>query len=198
MASNLKSAKDAIEAELSHARQGCAYYSSLVEALETALHQLESVEKGVSVSRSESKAQLNGKKLTAHEQKRSRKSSGAAREKSARRRSVANGASRQQRADVKLNMRRGTAPGASEADALPTTGGDFWLGLVTDEPKSAVDISKAAIAALGIKPDQKRNIQKLKQRVSPALAGLLSAHKIQDSGSGRERRFFKIENQNQL
>jgi chromosome segregation ATPase len=154
MASNLKSAKQAIEAELSHTRQGLAYYAARVEALESALHQLESVDGSANASSNEA----NAKNLKENEGKRGRKARG-------------------------------------EAKELPKTGGDFWLELVSDEPKSAVDISNAAIAALGINPGQKEHIQKLKQRVSPALAGLVSAHKIKDSGAGRERRFFKTDNQ---
>lgn len=41
--SNLGSAKAAIKVELSHARQGVAYYQSLVDALEGALERLNSV-----------------------------------------------------------------------------------------------------------------------------------------------------------
>ena len=90
--------------------------------------------------------------------------------------------------------KRGQKPrvkSADNADSLPPTGGDFWLNLVSDQPQSAVDISNAAITALSIAPEQKGRIQKLKQRVSPALASLVSSQKIKDSGAGRERRFFK-------
>lgn len=41
--SNLGSAKAAIKAELTHAREGVAYYQSLVSALEEALNRLDSV-----------------------------------------------------------------------------------------------------------------------------------------------------------
>ncbi|HEY4540817.1 MAG TPA: hypothetical protein VIG66_00410 [Noviherbaspirillum sp.] len=41
--SNLGSAKSAIKAELAHAREGAAYYQSLVTALEEALNRLDSV-----------------------------------------------------------------------------------------------------------------------------------------------------------
>ena len=41
--SNLGSAKDAIKAELKHAREGVSYYQSLVTALEEALARLDSV-----------------------------------------------------------------------------------------------------------------------------------------------------------
>jgi hypothetical protein len=42
--SNLKSAKQAIQAELSHAREGAAFYQSRIVALEDALDKLDSVE----------------------------------------------------------------------------------------------------------------------------------------------------------
>lgn len=174
MISNLKAARQAIKAELSHAKQDIAFYMSRVEALETALQQLESAEgehsaapaKGV---KSQAGAQAdNGRK-------RGRKEHGA--EHGA---AKSNGAKRKRRAAE-----------AADADGLPRTGGDFWLSLVSNEPRSAVDISSAAISALGIAPDQKELIQKVKQRVNPALASLVAAQKIKDSGEGRERRFFK-------
>jgi hypothetical protein len=171
MISNLKSARQAIEAELSHAKKGIAYYTARVEALESALHQLENVE-GNGATAKAPKARAGGMKL-----RRGRKASAG----NGAHRAAANGAARQGRKAVR---RGGT-------DSLPVTGGEFWFSLVSDEPRSAVDISNAAISALGIKPEQKIQIQKLKQRVSPALATLVSTQKIKDSGSGRERRFFK-------
>ncbi|GAB3540373.1 hypothetical protein GCM10027343_09370 [Noviherbaspirillum agri] len=183
MASNLKSARQAIEAELAHARQGATYYSTRVEALEAALEQLESVEADGDTSTRATKRGATGAKQAEPRRGRKRRSAsgGAQRGNGA-------GAPRQQQSQKQRAARASRAAGS-----LPTTGGDFWLKLVSDEPRSAVDISNAAIEALGIRPDQKEEIQKLKQRVSPALAGLLSAHKIQDTGAGRERRFFKSE-----
>lgn len=161
MATNLQSAKQAIEAELSHARQGAAYYAARVQALESALNQLASVEGSAGAS-PEAKPRGNAKVRKVSEARRGRQPGGAS-----------------------------VAGKRASANGLPSTGGEFWLTLISDRPQSAVDIASAAIAVLGIKPDQKKQIQKLKQRVAPALAGLISAHKIQDSGSGRERRFFK-------
>lgn len=181
MVSNLESARQAIEAELSHAKQGMAYYMSRVEALEIALQQLENVEDEWSIASQEDKSRTNTKSTATNGRKRGRKARAAAQvdDKSSRR--ASNGA------------RRGRKPRSASAEehGLPSTGGDFWLQLVSDQPRSAVDISNAAINVLGITPDQKEQIQKLKQRVSPALAGLVAAQKIKDTGSGRERRFFK-------
>jgi len=162
MVSNLKAARQAIEAELSHAQKGMAYYISRVEALEVALLQLQSVESETSAA---------GPKTG--EPQRGRKARGPAQGGGAKR------------------GPKPRAAGSNKADSLPSTGGDFWLKLVSNQPQSAVDISNAAISALGITPDQKGRIQKLKQRVSPALASLVASQKIKDTGAGRERRFFK-------
>jgi hypothetical protein len=164
MATNLQSAKQAIKAELSHARQGVAYYTARVQALENTLQQLASVEGEASVAPG-AEMPTKSAKLT--------KVAGAKRGRKAR---AANGEGKR-----------------AAANGLPTTGGEFWLKLVNSQPQSAVDISNAAVAVLGLKADQKQEIQKLKQRVAPALAGLLSAHKIKDTGAGRERRFFKAD-----
>jgi hypothetical protein len=185
MASNLKSARQAIEAELTHARQGAAYYNARVEALESALQQLDIVETEGDVSARPAKRALNGKSQPDTRRGRKRRSATGTAPRGATN-GAASGTTRQQR-----SQRPRSARAMRGESGLPTTGGEFWLNLVSDQPQSAVDISNAAIAALGIKPDQKDEIQKLKQRVSPALAGLLSAHKIQDSGAGRERRFFR-------
>lgn len=166
MASNLDSAKQAIEAELSHARQGVAYYADRVKALESALQQLESVEGNARAATA--KPRTRAKYAKGNGAKRGRKPRAAQAENGTRRRASA---------------------------GLPSTGSDFWLDLVNDQPRSAVDIANAAIEALGIKPDQKAEILKLKQRVSPALSGLVSAQKIKDAGAGRERRFFRNGNQ---
>lgn len=176
MASNLQSARQAIKAELSYAKQGAAYYEARVEALETALHQLDNVEGDAPASSSTARAGTEG-----------RKANGGARLRRAR---AANGAVAQHAGEAKRGRKRAAS---KQVNDVPATGGDFWLRLVSEQPRSAVDIANAAIETLGIAPDQKDQIQKLKQRVSPALAGLVSAHKIKDSGAGRARRFYKAD-----
>jgi hypothetical protein len=178
MASNLNSAKQAIEAELTHARQGAAFYAARVQALEIALQQLENVDTGKGTALATTGAvRAKGKATGA---KRGRKPG-----------SVVNVSAAP--AEGKTKGRK-KGRGASSSN-LPTTGRDFWFGLVNDEPRSAVDISNAAVTALGIAPSQKREIQQLKQRVAPALASLVASHHISDTGSGRQRRFFKSANQ---
>ncbi|HEV7928928.1 MAG TPA: hypothetical protein VGP12_02210, partial [Nitrosospira sp.] len=54
--SNLKSARQAIKAELEHARQGAMFYQSRVEALEDALSKIESVETTAKTSNGKSRA----------------------------------------------------------------------------------------------------------------------------------------------
>ena len=183
MASNLKSARQAIEPELDHARQGAAYYAARVEALETALQQLDSVE-GDSAASLKGAANAGGMKRSAvHGRRRAHAASNGT--------GNGNGSARTRAGVAKRGRKTGAAAGAKRSGSTLSTSGDFWLSLVSEEPRSAVDIANAAIETLGIQPDQKAEIQKLKQRVSPALAGLVSAHKINDSGAGRERRFFK-------
>lgn len=174
MTPNLTSARQAIQAELSHARQGAAFYSARVEALETALTQLESVDtddmalldqdEDITVTRTGAKKRAG---------KRGRPARKAA-------------------SDAPMRTRKGRKAAAKgEQAGLPTTGAEFWLELVTNEPKSAVDIANAAAAYLGLDAGQKTQIQKLKQRVAPALATLVATQKIQHAGAGRQRRYFR-------
>ena len=96
------------------------------------------------------------------------------------------------RAKTIHKRRRGRPAGsaASSGRELPTTGADYWLNLVSDQPQSAAEILRQAVAKLGFHPS-KLQVQKLRQRLAPGLKALLEAQKIQDSGAGRERRFFK-------
>jgi hypothetical protein len=98
-------------------------------------------------------------------------------------------------------VRKGKPPQAAKspaagtkrrADRLPSTGKGFWPGLITSEPKSASDIMEAAIKALGIAPDAEQS-KKLMQRMTNALHTLVKTKEIQDSGSGRDRRFFRAQ-----
>ena len=184
MAPNLNSARHVIEAELSHARQGAAYYAARAEALEVPLDQLERVDNQPQPpSESTKKAAPSGTtgRRTARR---------AANSKRALQRASVNGSSRQPN-KTSQGMKRRSAGSSTDTSALPTTGGDFWFKLVSEQPQSAIDIANTAIKELGIGPDQKEQIQKLKQRVSPALASLVATQKIRDSGTGRDRHYFK-------
>lgn len=186
MTPNLASARQAIQAELSHARQGIAYYAARVEALETALSQLETVDSDEPVSTRQGKRKGAKGKAAKAGTGRGRKPRSTAQGATAASAAAASSAS----GKGKRGRKAGTSRRSDEGGALPTTGTDFWLKLVTDEPKSAVDIANAAASEIGLAPDQKELIQKLKQRVAPALTSLVSSGKIQDTGAGRERRFF--------
>ncbi len=82
------------------------------------------------------------------------------------------------------------AKGAKGETDLPFTGGDYWPDLITTQPQSGAEILHAAINKLGFEPT-KAQVLKLTQRATFAINALVKAGKIQDSGKGRERRFFK-------
>jgi hypothetical protein len=159
--SNLVSAKQALRAELAHARQGAAYYQSLAETLEEALEKLEHVNE-VGTPR-----------------------------RNARRGEAANATSATAAA---MPARRGRKPGAAGRGmrdrSLPSTAKDFWPSLITDQPQSASEILQAAVDKLGITPNEDQ-LKKLQQRATFALNTLVKKKAIEDSGSGRGRRFFR-------
>lgn len=184
MTANLQSARKAIEAELSYSQQGIAYWCARAEALESALHQLEAAELS-------GPDDASGRRTIAEQppmRRRARLSHADTDEdrETAPPRSTHRARGRQRRGAARKE------PSGTES-GLPTTGGDFWLSLITDQPQSAAEILHRAIATLGLTPDQKPQIQKLRQRVFPALAALVSAHKVADAGAGRGRRFFQEE-----
>ena len=120
--SNLESAQAAIEAELSHARNGLQYYHSRIEALESMLGQLAGF-------RRDSVAPASRAKRGA---------------KSAPRLNVA--AQKPEKGVRRKGERKFNSSG------LPFTGGDFWENLVLEEPRSFPEILEAAIASLGFTP----------------------------------------------
>jgi hypothetical protein len=90
----------------------------------------------------------------------------------------------------KAKSAKGTAADAGQVAELPSTGGSYWQDLVTAEPKSGRAILAEAINNLGFAPT-KAQVAKLVNRMTFALNTMVKAGVIQDSGSGRERRFFK-------
>ncbi|GIZ50228.1 hypothetical protein [Noviherbaspirillum aridicola] len=80
--------------------------------------------------------------------------------------------------------------GRKQSGGLPATGKEFWTSLVTNEPRSTREILEAAIQTLGIDPSRD-DLKKLSQRQANALHMLVKEKTISDSGSGRERRFFR-------
>jgi hypothetical protein len=148
--SNLKAARQAIQAEINHAEEGIKFYQDRVESLRLALKQ------------------LDGMEGTAPEKTKASKPASTA---------------------SRGRLRSTTTKPKKSSGALPKTPTSYWLQFISDEPKSAVEIADAAIAALGFAadPDQAK---KMKQRVAPALHSLVQSKQIKDTGSGRERRYF--------
>lgn len=161
--SNLKTAKLAVEAEISHARQGMSYYAARVKSLEQALAELDNVgEEGKTSSEAVAKPKKAEKIKAAGKavEKRAKKSNGKA---------------------------ENSGAGAGE---LPRTNSEFWINLMSDQPQHGAEVLKAAIRTLGFDPD-KEQVKKLQQRMTFTLNSLVRANKIKDSGSGRERVFLK-------
>jgi hypothetical protein len=162
--SNLESARAAIEAELAHAKEGFAYYQSRIDALQKMLSQLASV------------AGADGVTATGRRGKRGRPSRKAAADKPAK----ATG-----------NRGRGRKAGnGAGGNELPFTGGNYWTNLISEKPQAVSEILHAAIGKLEFIPSEEQ-VKKLAGRMTFALNALVKTKKIQDSGSGRERRFFK-------
>jgi len=158
--SNLESAKAAIEAELSQAKQGLAYYESRVGTLEQALAQLSNIDGSTGTAPKLGKLSVGKRQAKAEKVKPVK---------------VAKGKKGKQ---------------AKGPNDLPFTGGDYWPNLITDQPKSASEVLQTAISGLEFVPTPEQ-IKKLTLRMTFALNTLVKSNKIQDSGSGRERRFFK-------
>jgi len=95
-----------------------------------------------------------------------------------------------QKPTVKVPKKAKAGKTSAGGNQLPFTGGDFWPNLLNDQPKSGSEILQAVIESLNFTPS-KAEVQKLSQRMTFALNSLVKSGKIQDSGSGRERRFFR-------
>lgn len=163
---NIQTAIEAIEAEITYAKEGLEYYVSRVKALEQALSELNSVGTESAAPATEAPAKTKRTKQPKPAKtvgKRGRKAKLAG----------ANGVDK-----------------TPEADELPFTGGDYWPDLISEQPKHSSAILQAAIDKLGFTPS-KTQVKKLAQRMTFSLNALVKANKIKDSGSGRNREFFK-------
>lgn len=159
--SNLQTATLAIEAEIVHAKNGLAYYAARVNALEQALAEIKNVKESSSAS-------PQGAKLP----------------KAPRTPAAVAGVKR-----LKKTAKKKSGP-VKEGAELPSTGGDYWPNLLSDQGQHSSEVLKSAIDKLGFTPS-KTQVKKLAQRMTFALNALVKAKKIQDSGSGRDRLFFK-------
>lgn len=156
----LSEARRSLKEEIAHARQGAEYYQRRVEALEQTLEQLERIDQDEPHSTT-SRAKAGRKKAEG---------------------TYSTGA--------KKTSAKAAATKSSTAADLPSTGGDFWPGLITSEPISTGDLYKAAVAKLGMTPSKEQE-KKLKFRMNSALNVLTAGGTIKSTGSGRERRYFK-------
>lgn len=161
--SNLSTAKKAIESELARAEQGLIFYRNHVESLKAALTKLGKVEDGV---------------IRALNSKEARKKPSTKLAKQAAPRS-------------KIGSSKTSKIPARPSKDLPKTGMEFWLHYITEEARTAAEVTRAAIAGLGFVPTQEQ-IKVLKQRVGPSLEAMVKNGKIKDSGVGRERRFVLV------
>lgn len=160
--SNLKTAVDAIKAELAHVKSGLHFYHSRAKALEEALANLVGLSAGHAAGAVKAATPPVSQKAPATAKKAPRTKAAA----------------------------KETGSAKAEKSALPSTGGDFWISLVTEQPQSAPDILKAATAKIGTTPSRE-DAKKLLGRQTFTLNALIKQQKIQDSGKGRARRFFK-------
>jgi hypothetical protein len=173
---SLNSAKEAIKAELAHVRQGAEYYQSLANALEEALEKLESVDFDEPQERQSSQS---GRRATG-----TRTAKSAAGAASTGRRGPGRPAGK-----TAGKVGRPAKSASTGGKRLPKTGMDFWMQLISGEPKSAGDILNDAISQLGLQPDGDQK-KKLVQRQTYALNTLVKENRIADEGSRRTRKFF--------
>lgn len=89
----------------------------------------------------------------------------------------------------KQGKKVGTSKGGTQHE-LPSTGGDYWVNLISDQPQSVQEIMNSVIGGLSFTPT-KDQVKKLTGRMTFALNSLVKTKKIKDSGAGRDRRFFK-------
>lgn len=97
-------------------------------------------------------------------------------------------AEKQSGALAKASKGAGGRKGSSSRQGLPKTSQEFWLGFIGQQPKTAAEIANAAVASLDFTPTPLQSKQ-LKSRLAPTLQALLKAKKVQDTGSGRDRKY---------
>jgi hypothetical protein len=167
--SNINTAIEALKSELARAEQGLLFYKNHVDSLKAALVGLGKVEEGV----------IQALKSKDAKQK------------------PATALTKQTITQPKVGRAKKTDVPAKVKSALPKTGKEFWLQYITSEPRTAAEITRVALEGLGFTPtiDQ---VKVLKQRVGPSLEAIVKSGMVQDSGSGRERRFILASTKNQV
>jgi hypothetical protein len=166
--SNLKDARDAIQLEIDHVKSGFAYYQARMAGLERALNQLKTLGEEHPTAAIKAAAPAIAQPAAA-----------------------AAPAKKQKKGKTVRKARSTKSQGASkQVAALPSTGGDFWRSLITEQPQGASEILKAAIGRCGFELT-KEQIRQLGGRQTFAINALVKTKKIKDLGTGRDRRFFK-------
>ncbi len=162
--SNMTSVKSALDAEIKHAKEGIAFYSTRIATLEKMIQQLD---------------QLDGAR------------EGGATGKTGGKRKYtrsAKGGADMSTTDDGADTSAGVSSGRY-ASKLPATTAAFWTSLLSETPISNKDIIKAAIAALKIRPSP-ADLKKLKQRLANAITIMTKDGTMMSEGTGRARRFF--------
>lgn len=161
--SNMNSVKSALDAEIKHAKEGIAFYSTRIATLEKMIQQLGQLE---GAHQAEAIGKSGGKRKYTRSAKKGD--------------SVAS-------ADETTNTMAG-ASGSRIASKLPATTAAFWMSLLSDTPISNKDIIKAAVTALKIRPSP-ADLKKLKQRLANAITIMTKDGTMLSEGTGRARRF---------
>ena len=178
MIDNLSAAKVAIAAEILHTKKGLDHYASRLASLQKSLTDLENIRKHHQVS-----AKAGAKSTTTE----SALAVSAAI-------IPATPASKSKAKKSKKKVTKAKATPAKQAAGkgleLPPTGGSFWPSLISSQPRSANEIRDAAVANIGFQPTPAQ-MKQLVSRQTFSLNALVKSKKIQDSGAGRDRRFFK-------
>ncbi len=99
----------------------------------------------------------------------------------------------QKKSAASAKSAKGSKPAAgrkasSSRQTLPKTSQEFWLSFIDQQPKTAAEIANAAVASLDFAPTAQQAKQ-LKSRLAPTLQALLKSKRVQDTGSGRDRKY---------
>lgn len=138
--SNIHTAKSSLRAELAHLQAGLSYYQSRVEAVASALDQLDAIEEETGIDLPEEKSQKKTR------QARKGRMPAVAR-KSAR-----------------------AAGHSAGAGRLPSTGGNFFPDLITSQKQSTAALLRAAAAKLPFKAAADEMVQLRSRMVAALAA----------------------------
>lgn len=170
--SNISTAKSSLHAELAHVQSGLAYYQARVEALTAAIGQLDAIG-------DEDDADIDLEEVTQEKKSRRGRKPG---------RAAASRASAGAEGGKKAGKRAGRQ--SRGTGRMPSTGGDFFPNLITEQRQSMTDLLNAAAGQLPFKPTDEETRQ-LRSRLVAAINQMLKAGKVHDEGKGRARVYFR-------